>query len=276
MRSGHRASDPTCPKTVPGRSVCVGLRRKSDCAADRSWGVVASSFVLADGAWAWTTPREVFADFGTNVRPQEAVRFSHCPRPRRVGRGIPTTRRRLGATWARARPPPGLATRLPVLPAADRCHRGGERFRGVVPYTYACPRTPMRCRSGSRSTPRNSQPWVCHQYNDYFVALLASAANNPQMKAATSRSMDQGQPHQCEHRVVGSLSTAGGRRDAVWVFAPATRRLRATDSGRAETSPEGTARRGGWKPRRRWCRVSSSSFCSRSGTQAITRRGRRY
>jgi hypothetical protein len=175
--------------------LCRLAKENPTAPTDRSWGVVASSFVLADGTVGMNyASRGVLADFGPNVRPQEgsALLALSSAAARRPGDSDYTSP--IGGDMGTSAPTPtGWPRDFPScpqpidpIPVANDSAALSLRIR-VPTNAHA-----LSFRFSFYTT--EFPAWVCHQYNDYFVALLASSADNPLMQGGNISFDGQGNP----------------------------------------------------------------------------------
>lgn len=148
---------------------------------ERTWGVLDASFVMADGTLGMSyASRGVLPDFGPNVHPQQgstllALSSASARRPGDSG-FVPPIGGDMGTTgptppgWPRNAP----SCQEPVDPTPVANDSAALALRIRVP-TNA---DGLSFRFSFYTT--EFPTWICHQYNDYFVALLTSSADNPQ------------------------------------------------------------------------------------------------
>ena len=162
---------------------------------DRTWGVVQAGFVMADGTTGMHyASRGVLPDFGPNVQPQEgsALLVLSSASARRIGDEdyVSALDGDMGTTSAT---PPGWPRDFPScpdpadpIPIANDSAALSLRIR-VPTNAYGLS---FRFAFFTTEFPK----WVCHQYNDYFVALLASSAPNPNAQAGNVSFDGEGNP----------------------------------------------------------------------------------
>lgn len=156
--------------------LCRFTKEKVSDSRDRSWGVIASSFELADGAPGMHhASRGVLQDFGPNVRPQQggALLALSSASARRLGdpEFVMPIDGDMGTTSATPdgwpKPFPSCSEPLDPAPVANDSAALALRIR-VPTNAYG-----LSFRFAFFTT--EFPAWVCRQYNDYFVALMASS-----------------------------------------------------------------------------------------------------
>jgi hypothetical protein len=156
--------------------LCRFTQEKVSDPRDRSWGVIASSFELADGSLGMHhASRGVIEDFGPNVRPQQggallALSSASARRPGDPDFVLPIDGD-MGTTSATPdgwpKPFPSCSEPLDPVPVANDSAALSLRIR--VPTNAQG----LSFRFAFFTT--EFPAWVCRQYNDYFVALMASS-----------------------------------------------------------------------------------------------------
>lgn len=151
---------------------------------DRRWGVVDSSFVMADGTVGMHyASRGVLTDFGPNVRPQQGTKLlvlsSATARRPSDDDYEPPVDGQMGTSSAT---PPGWPRNFPSCP----------QTLDLTPVAFDSAALELKVRVPTNANALSFRfaffttefpAWVCHQYNDYFVTLLTSSADNPGAQA---------------------------------------------------------------------------------------------
>ncbi len=146
----------------------------------RTWGVISADYVLADGTLGMHyASHGILPDFGPHVHPQQGARMlalssAAARRPGDVGYRDPTDAN-MGTSCATPsgwpKDFPSCPNPVSTSPVANDSASLALRIR--VP-------TNARGLSFKLSFYTSEFPgWVCRQFNDYFVALLGTAASNP-------------------------------------------------------------------------------------------------
>lgn len=191
---------------------------------DRTWGVVSAAFVQADGSPGMHhESRAVLANFGSHVHPQEgkSLLVLSSAAARRIGDdgyatpvdGQMGTTSATPAGWPREFP--SCAQAVDLQPVAHDSAALALRIR-VPTNAYS-----FSFRFAFFTTEFPS--WICHQYNDYFVALLESGAENPGAQEGNLSFDAEGNPisvntaflEACRPQVVGDVPYACPLGDAV-------------------------------------------------------------
>lgn len=161
----------------------------------RTWGVVQAGFVMADGTPGMHhASRGVLPDFGPNVRPQEgsALLVLSSAAARRIGDDgyVSPVDADMGTTSAT---PPGWPRDFPSCPEpTDPIEVANDSAALSLRIRVPTNAFGLSFRFAFFTT--EFPTWVCHQYNDYFVALLTSSAPNPNAQAGNVSFDEQGNP----------------------------------------------------------------------------------